>query len=133
MKHLSLILKIKFLKSKFLLTILLLITTVSLFSFVDYNKTKNKKAKFFTCSTITNFGKVSRSGSYVSLAWTSPSSNAYFTYFGYSTITGTSFSGKTYSTQITVNDHNEGGTITITSHCTDGTTSGASHGTWTAN
>jgi hypothetical protein len=119
-------------KSKFLLTILLLITTVCLFSFINKEKSKSKKAKFFSCGPTSSPVKVGRGGYYVSVAWTGPS-NAYFTYYGYSTITGRSFSGKTYSTQVTVDDHNEGGTMTVTAHCTDSTTSGASHGTWTAN
>lgn len=117
-------------KSKFLLTILLLITTVSLFSFTNAKKLapKNKESKFFTCAVVL-FGLITRSGSYVSIPWTGPN-NAYYTYFGYTKVTGTSFSGKTYSTQITIRDNNEGGTITVTSHCTDSTTSSGTHASW---
>lgn len=120
-------------KSKFFLTILLFITTVCLFSFINKEKYKSKNIKFFSCGPTSSPAKVGRGGYYASVAWTSSSPNAYFTYYGYSTITGRSFSGKTYSTQVTVDDHNEGGTMTVTAHCTDSTTSGASRGSWPAN
>lgn len=110
----------------------MLITTICLFSFTDYNKASIKsKNKFFTCSPAYNFTKT-RSGGYVTISWQGPA-NAYYTYVAYSTLTGGSVSGTTYSTSVQFQDRNEGGTITTTAHCTDNTTSSQTHYSWSPN
>lgn len=113
---------------------LLLLITTCLFSFVNVNKEKSKlkEAKCVTCSAVSTPKRTSRSGNYVTITWTGPL-NAYFTYVYYSRIQGGTVSGTTYSTQITIDDHNEGGTISVTAHCTDNTSSGAVAGSWSAN
>ncbi len=114
-----------------LLTILLFLATICLFSFTDLNKEPPKKIKCFTCAAANNFSKV-RSGNYVTISWQGPA-NAYYTYVAYTRVTGTFYSGTIYNTQITLQDNNEGGTITVTSHCTDGTTGSGTHFSWNPN
>lgn len=116
-------------KQKFIIVFFTILTVSSSFSFMKIPDKKSiENPKCFACSAVV-YNEPSRSGAYVTISWTG-TANASYSYVAYTRSSGLFYSGTTSNTQITLYDNYNGGTISVTVNCADGTSSPATAKSW---